>query len=170
MNDAILSENLGNRLLGTLIGLARATENNEDLITSETDSVILQGLIAAMSDTDAVSDAEQNAERRESLINRAENEKKRLVPNCYYCASPCGRTENYDIGNLQNESEEVRELKLRLLSGIEKAAKSVYEKSLCGSADAETVRFFYTALYFIGMDCGKTELEPVLEQLEKLAI
>ncbi|MBR6684279.1 MAG: hydroxylamine reductase, partial [Firmicutes bacterium] len=72
-------------LFGALIGLSRATFGNEDLITPSTFAVVVEGLSSGELDADQISD----------LIRRVNEEKYKLVPSCFYCSSPCGRTSNY---------------------------------------------------------------------------
>lgn len=93
------------RLLGALIGLVRAAEGNEHLITRQTTRLLYEGLLAADADPETL----------EQLLARAEEEKRRMVPGCFQCACPCGRTQDYDMTCLTSLPPERRELKQRLL-------------------------------------------------------
>ena len=82
---------LQDKLTGALIGLARATEGNEDLVNDETDKLIIEGLFATITNVNF------NNETLEALIEKIEAERKRLIPNCFYCTSRCGRNYNFDM-------------------------------------------------------------------------
>lgn len=69
---------------GALVGLARATEGNESLVAGSTDRALSEGLFAVFGEL-VCADTELS-----ELIKRVGEEKKRLIPNCYNCASPCG--------------------------------------------------------------------------------
>ena len=72
------------RLLGALIGLARATVNEPK--TEDTDHVLAAGLRQA-----ARADAAEDALRRMQDI--VETEKHRVAPNCATCTMRCGNTD-----------------------------------------------------------------------------
>lgn len=120
-------------LLGALIGLARATENNEHLITPATDSALLAGL-AAVSDPAGDWDA---------CRERIGREKRSLVPMCFTCAAPCGRTADFDLGKLAEESPEVRSRKEALLSLLPRLAVP--------EAGQKVPAYLYKALTAIGI-------------------
>ena len=100
---------MNRRLLGELIGLARATEGNEHLISEGSTAVIAE----CLSSLDTL-----DAPKLEALLQRVEEEKRGMVPNCFQCAAPCGRNNAFDLRLLQNEEPETRELKAQILSGL----------------------------------------------------
>ena len=132
-------------LFGALIGLARATFGNEDLITPSTFAVVVEGLSAVADDSDQLTD----------LIRRVNEEKYKLVPSCFYCSSPCGRTSNYDMCLLNLAAEDVRLLKLSILSKL---------SSLAGSnlSSLPTEAMVYRALAAVGEDWTVEELTNLL--------
>lgn len=132
-------------LFGALIGLARATFGNEDLITSSTFTVVAEGLSAVADDSDKLTD----------LIRRVNEEKYKLVPSCFYCSSPCGRTSNYDMCQLNLAAEDVRLLKLSILSKL---------SALAGSnlSSLPTEAMVYRALATVGEDWTVEELTNLL--------
>lgn len=103
---------LQDKLTGALIGLARATEGNEHLVSASTDQAVLEGLFATL--TNVNFDNEAIA----ALIKRVSAEKEKLVPNCAFCASPCGRNHDYDMQNLWTADADIRSLKSLILFGI----------------------------------------------------
>lgn len=133
---------LQDQLTGTLIGLARATEGNEHAITPETEKAFIQGLLATSSTDEATLAA---------ALETVESAKRALIPDCYACASPCGRTINYDMQGLQKLSREARALKLALLA----VARDLAALPRTGPLE----QFFYRAVYAVGADDWGT---PVL--------
>lgn len=153
MEDVKTAELL-DELTGVLIGIARAVDGNEHLITDSTDQIVREGLAAAL--------AEADASALSALLGRAEEEKRKLIPNCYTCASPCGKNNNYDMGRLQALDGDVRSLKLLLLCGIRSMAVYVCRAAAAGSIHREVSRFFYYALFAVGEESfGVKELLPV---------
>ena len=96
---------LQDELTGALIGLARATEGNEDLINENTDKLILEGLFTTITNVNF------NNETLNALLQKIEVERKRLIPNCFSCASSCGRNDNFDMQSLWEGDEDIRSLK-----------------------------------------------------------
>lgn len=118
-------------VLSSLIALARAAEGNEWNLTAETRSLI----------SEAVNDDGVNTQ---SLIKRIEDERKRLVPDCFCCAEPCGRTAPYDLENLNDADPDVKAAKQRLIENL-KASDSKGDDSI------------YRLLYAIGRDDWSAE-------------
>lgn len=145
-------------LFGALIGLARATFGNEDLMTSSTFAVVLD----ALSSTSCESDAKP--EQLSYLIRRVNEEKYKLVPSCFYCSSPCGRTSNYNMKDLDTTAEDVRSLKLSILSGLCDLADRL-DSAAHILPTFET--FVYRALACIGEDWNADELSAVLTEIHK---
>ena len=149
---------LRDKLIGALIGLARATDGNEDLVSSSTDKVVIEGLLAAVASVSC------DKEAITGLIARVQEEKRRLVPNCFGCAAPCGRTGDYDMQELWTADEDVRSLKSLILLSIRGMAEYACHASAPGFDDKDVIRFIYKALFVIGMDQGADELLPVVSE------
>ncbi len=150
---------LRDQLVGTLIGLSRATFGNEHLVTASTCQVVLDGLqiVGKTADDEALLAA----------AARADEEKRNLVPMCYSCASPCGRTSNYDMNDLWAAEEAIRDAKLRVLSGLCDMA--------CTYPDGEQVYSneqirepLLRALFVVGEDWDPEEFEPIEQELRTL--
>ena len=145
------------RLIGALIGIARAVAGNEHLISDSADKIVREGLRASLTDC--------GDESLAALIRRVEEEKRRLIPHCYECASPCGKNSDYDMRLLWTAGEEVRSRKVLLLSGIQGLAVHACRAAALGYADREVNRFFYRALFAIGEEgFGAEELLPLLAE------
>ena len=138
------------KLLGELIGVVRAVDGSEHLIRPATDALLRRVLAAAQEPgTDAVVLG--------GLMRQVLEEKQAIVPGCFACAAPCGRTAAYDLERLEDASVDVRAIKDRLLEGLFAAAKN----------DAFPVRALYPPLFAIGLeDVSAAELQPFADELE----
>ena len=146
-------EKLCDKLTGALIGLVRVTDGNEHFITAELTALVSACLAACYPENQA------NPERLRILLTQCMEMKRAMVPNCFVCDHPCGRTSDYDMEMLVETKQSVREMKLRLLHLLQ-------EKMANGNGiDPEVM---YDGLYLIGMDMDDTQyLMPVLSKLEK---
>ena len=152
---------LQEKLTGALIGLARATEGNDFMLTDATAAVTVEGLAATRGDGNLDRDALL------TLLNRVEQEKRRLVPDCFLCAASCGRTNDYDMANLHNGQAEIRALKTRILQDIRDIAAGLFHAPVPG--DQAVHAFFYKALFAIGRDdWGREELLPIALEAERI--
>lgn len=148
---------LQDALTGALIGLARAVQGNEDLITDQTYQLVLEGLFTT------VTNVNFHDETIKALIARIEQEKARIVPNCSACPASCGRTENYDTEKLWNANEDIRSLKSLILFGIRGMAAYAYHAAVLGYTEKRVNDFLFKALFAIGMDdWGMDRLLPVV--------
>ena len=148
---------LQDQLTGALIGLARATEGNGSSVTEDTHRLVMEALFATLTNVNFDNDA------IEELTRRVEEEKQRLAPDCSVCGSACGRNDNYDMEKLWNADEDIRSLKSLILFGIRGMAAYAYHAALLGYTDEKVNRFFYKALFAVGMDdWGMNELLPVV--------
>ena len=151
---------LQDKLTGALIGLARASEGNETLITDSTNQLIIEGLFSTL--TNVCFDEHQLS----VLIEKAEAEKKRMIPNCFSCVASCGKSNDYDLNELWNAQEDIRSLKSLILFGIRGMAAYAYHARVLGYQDPAVNNFFYKALYSIGSsDWGVEELLPVVMEV-----
>ena len=145
------------KLTGSLIGLARATEGNGHMVSDSTAVVIVEGLFATLTNVNFDDDALL------AIMERVEAEKRKLVPECYKCASSCGRNNDYDMDKLWNADEDIRSLKSLILFGIRGIAAYAYHAAVLGYKDESIHNFLYKALFAIGMDdWGMEELLPIV--------
>ena len=136
-----------NRLIGALIGLARATDGNTHP-TEETYKLLIRGLVVGDSDEQEITD----------LIGELHAEKQKLVPRCSECASPCGRNDDYDMAKLRDTDPDVRASKALILSGLHEAARRLYTT---GKTDENYNETIAKALFAVGEDWDKELLLPV---------
>ena len=154
---------LQDELTGALIGLARATEGNEQLVTEEMNQLVLEGLFTTITNVNF------NDEILKLLINKIEGTKKKLVPNCFTCSDSCGRNNNFDMNTLWTTDEDIRSLKSLILFGIRGMAAYAYHASVLGYTDETISKFFYKALFAIGMkDWGMDKLLPIVLEVGKV--
>lgn len=153
---------LQDELTGALIGLARATEGNEHLITPEINKLVLEGLFATLTNVNF------NGESLKELINRVHKAKEYLVPDCSKCVNTCGRNDDYDLELLWNEQEDTRSLKSLILFGIRGLAAYAYHAEVLGYRDKEIVDFFYRALFAIGIEWDVEALLPIVLEVGKV--
>ena len=154
---------LQDELTGALIGLARATEGNEQLVTEEMNQLVLEGLFTTITNVNF------NDETLKLLIDKIEDTKKKLVPNCFKCSDSCGRNNNFDMSTLWTTDEDIRSLKSLILFGIRGMAAYAYHASVLGYTDETISKFFYKALFAIGMkDWGMDKLLPIVLEVGKV--
>lgn len=148
---------LQDRLTGALIGLARATEGNGHMVGDSTAAVTVEGLFATLTNVNF-----DNAALL-ALMDRVDAEKRKLVPECYKCASACGRNNDYNMQKLWNADEDIRSLKSLILFGIRGVAAYAYHAAVLGYRDEMIHQFLYKALFAIGTeDWGMEELLPII--------
>ena len=76
---------LQDELTGALIGLARAVDSAA--ISESTSQVIIEGLFTTVTNVSFDDAAIENR------YKKSEQKKKRLVPDCNKCQSPCGKSD-----------------------------------------------------------------------------
>ena len=136
-------DEINEKVIGALIGLARATDGNEHLISDDATAVIMEGLTSC----------------DEQILEKIDTEKRKMVPGCFACASPCGRTAAFDLAELNKADEDIRWLKMQILKRLQMLA----------SAPKNTDRtLFYKGLIVVGMeDYTADDLRGVLMELNK---
>ena len=129
------------RILGELIGLARCTENNEHLISASTTELVLEALRCADL----------------SILQRIRAEKRRMVPDCFACAFPCGRNNACDVSAIPAEEAAQKQRIMNALASL--------RGPLCG----ERERKLYLLLIIIGVEgLDSTELQRYADMAEQL--
>ena len=138
------------KILSSLIGIARAAEGNEGKLDGETDRLVCTAL-------SAIAEEKIGSDAVDYILSALRKEKKRIAPDCFSCASPCGRTDDPDLSAL-SDSPEVSDLKERL---VETLISLSCEKKINPSV--------YKALYLIGYDgLSRTDACQLLNVLESL--
>lgn len=167
-------------LIGALIGLARSVDGRGEAAEgesqefssgdsngyrpdAETHQILLAGLCAANPEK------ELTEENGKEWIARVEAEKNRLNPDCAVCKGKCGRTDNYDLEELETDESADRAWKEELLAGLfpmaEKLRKRQEEQK---SDDKAAVNFLYKALFAVGNYVGEKRLRSVVQEMKVL--
>ena len=116
--------NLQDQLTGALIGLARASANQP--LTDDAQRVMIEGLFTTLTNVSF------NKETIRQQIAAVRREKAALAPNCGSCASPCARTEEYDMQALWTADADIRSLKSLILFGLKGMAAYAYHAMVLG--------------------------------------
>lgn len=128
-------------LFAEMISLARITDGNEHLITASSTALLRQCL----------KEMRSAEEETQILCERIVAEKKKMVPDCFQCANPCGKTFPYSMDELPEG--EIRSLKYAILD------------ALCQNPDVEE-SLLYRSLTVISLsDYTKEDLLPILESI-----
>lgn len=102
------------KLVGELVGLARATEGNEHLITDSVTQTIAQIL----------GENVQNEAQYAAYSAKIDVAKHEMVPDCFCCANPCGRTAALDLKTLEEEPQQIKQTKFAILEELRILANS----------------------------------------------
>ena len=153
---------LQDQLTGALIGLARAVDGNEHLVTPEMDKLVLEGLFATLTNVNF------HEESLTELIKKVHAAKYELVPDCETCTNACGRTDDYDLELLWQEQEDARSLKSLILFGIRGVAAYAYHAEVLGYRDKEISEFIYKALFALGIEWDVEALLPITMDVGKV--
>ena len=135
-------------LLGALIGLARALESDEAMPAPDAPKIMVETLTRMHTADKATA---------KLLAQRIRQEKLRLLPDCAACPHPCGRTDDYDTAKLSEDGSEVENLKLELLSRLQKIAGQQEVPS------SETVKLLQDGLNQIGWGYRAETLKKALQ-------
>ena len=151
---------LQNELTGALIGLARAIDDPA-VASAETWTIMTEGLMATAPDA-CLSDA-----ALETLIQNVRAEKARLAPGCSQCMAPCGRTADYDMQALWTAEEEVRALKLRILTDLREIAAHITHAPAQQDKKTDVYPLLSEALFKIGYDESVDALLTTVRKVEE---
>ena len=136
------------RLVGALIGLSRAVDNNEHLITPDTNAALLRALTASPPEAEAA-------------LTALQQQKRLLLPNCFDCAAPCGRTADCDFPALLDAAPDARDARLSLLDALRTIARAQ------STPDPEACAFLYRALFALGTETyAPADLQPYQNEAE----
>ena len=143
--------NLSDAVLAAAVGVVRAGETAEELLTPETGELLRHALLL----TDP--SAKPDSDTLRGLLEELRREKARLAPDCAVCSSPCGRTADADIDALAAAPEETRPVRRAILSLARELARN-------GDTAKNTLPL---ALFFWGGDAWtRQELEDVAVTLQ----
>lgn len=142
-----------NRIISALIGLIGACNNNPK--TENTDRLVIKALATSL-------DPHTTSE----IVDEIRTEKNCIAPGCMACTSPCGNTSDYDMNRIYNADEEIRGMKLNILSEISETAKYIYENEV--PLSEKEIEFFYKALSYISYELKIDSLLSLLDEVRKI--
>ncbi|MDO5406679.1 MAG: hydroxylamine reductase [Eubacteriales bacterium] len=152
---------LQDKLTGALIGLARAAYGG----TQPTDSTyrtMIEGLFTTITNVSFDDDSIQHQ------IDKAHEEKAKLVPQCSGCGAPCGHNDDYDMQKLWTDNEDIRSLKSLILFGLRGMAAYAYHALMLGCTDEEVNNFFCEGLFAVGEELTGEQLLPVVMKVGEI--
>lgn len=176
LNDPLIRE-----LIGSMIGLARASDCNS-LTDSNTWKILAQGLVATISalelsnqasatflrdngTQESFSTASPSEARLRSMIQTIQAEKHRLVPDCAVCTSPCPRNANVPGEQLFTEPEPIRSRKLQILEGIQTLATKLLPSMEAGNDCSEQGFLLAKGLFAIGENWDEEQLSMIVKEV-----
>lgn len=158
-NNAVVCDALRDKLVGALIGMARATDGN-DAVNTGTWKILIEGLYAFGAGADCDADA-----LREK-IGQVQNEKQRLKPMCALCADPCGRTSDFDMRIVRSTEGSLQDTKLCLLSDLHELA-AVAQKALNWDEISDELGWLLArAVFSLGEDWDQEDYLMILKELK----
>lgn len=146
--------NLQDDLTGALVGLAKAAGNAGRSET--TDRLMLEGLFTCITNVNF------DEESLRGMVNEVNRVKESIAPGCAACISPCGNTDNMNMGELWSSNEDIRSLKTLLLLGLRGMAAYAYHAHALGYHDDEVTAWFYKGLTAVGSDLDTETLTGLL--------
>lgn len=155
-----MNSNIRKRLLGALVGIGRAAESSAHLIDRSLDLYVLKAL-AACNDSN-ISDGEAI-----EFVRAINEEKAILVPDCSSCSAPCGRTDDYDLDMMNEESTDIINIKEQIISATINKASDLLPRA----EDGESLLLFpfYRALYSMGArDWTLDNYQSVIDEINSL--
>ena len=152
---------LQDELTGALIGLAHAVEN-AGYLPKQASRAIIEGLFTTLTN---VSFDEKAITRQIELTHAA---KDAISPMCASCASPCGKTNDYDLHKIWGANEDIRSLKSLILFGLKGMAAYAYHALMLGFSDEEVNMFFCEALCKVDTEDTMETLLPTVMKVGEI--
>ena len=112
---------LQDKLVGALIGLARAMEENEP--TEETNRLMIEGLFTTLTNVNF------NRESIQQKIDEVHRVKDEIMKDCRTCKNQCGKAEDYDMNEIWHADEDTRSLKSLVVFGLKGMAAYASSKA-----------------------------------------
>jgi len=153
---------LQDQLTGALIGLAHAATGHDAKVDEKTHRLVMEGLFATITNVNF------NNESLRKLVDRVHAEKIRVAPVCSGCASPCGRSNDYDMNLLWTEQEDVRSLKSLILFGIRGVAAYAWHAAALGYTDEGIQNMLLNMLCMLGDEWGMEALIAAAMEVGKV--
>ncbi|MBD5129828.1 MAG: hypothetical protein HDT43_07885 [Ruminococcaceae bacterium] len=143
-------------IISVLIGLVGACNNNPK--TANTDSLVIKSLAFPLLFPNFGDD------ELSELLEEIRLEKFAVAPGCAECTTPCGNTSDYDMNRIYQAEDDIRVVKLKILSKLRKMA--VREYSRIQENSQTNIEIFYKAVSYISYDLEKNTLLELLRELD----
>lgn len=148
------------KIIGALIGLAGACSSNPK--TNATDALVIKALSIPLT-CPQFDDA-----MLQEIVQEIHSEKNTIAPGCAQCAAPCGNTSDYDMNRIYEAGEEISNIKLKILSELQRAAVYISECQETELTPEIDYIFFYKGLSYLSYDLDKEILLDFLKEAEKI--
>lgn len=149
-------------IISALMGLVGACNNNPK--TENTDMIVLKAL-ALLPERSSCDD-----KILREILDEIYTEKNVIAPGCAICAMPCGNTSDYDMNRIYRAADDVRKVKLDILTRLGELASDIYYKKEPEKIHEGIMETFYKALSYISYDMEKEALFTFFEEMEELKI
>ena len=146
--------------VSALIGLVGACNNNPN--TPSTDRTVIKTLAFPMLNPNA------DDETVQEIIDEIYTEKYAVSPGCASCAMPCGNTSDYDMNRIYTADEDIRNVKLQILSKLQESASYICQNQKIETLSPKDMEFFYKALSYVSYDMKADVLHTLLAESEEL--
>ena len=151
------------KLLGALVGLARASEGKE--LLPEAREAMLLGLAYSRIDTCPAATEKYDCT---DLISRLHEARLLMSPDCAACKCPCGRTDDYDMEEVYHSSENLKNAKLKLFDLLGAIAERLAEQRTSQkTCEPELLSFLSESLFLIGCTFEAGQLAGPLKRADK---
>lgn len=147
-------------IISVLIGLVGACNNNPK--TDDTDRLLIKALAFPVLCPNAADGG------LSKMIDELYLEKNTVAPGCANCASPCGNTSDYDMRRIYEAEDEIRSVKLQIISRLQNLAAYIYQSWEAEEKPEIDCGLFYKALSYISFDMEKELLQKLLKEIEDI--
>lgn len=141
------------KLLGALVGIARSLDGGNE--TPETSFLLSEGILAL-----------KNGKAHE-IQKRLAAEKEKLVPDCFHCQNPCGKTFDLDFAELERQSGALFELKILLLEKLTEYAEKKKETNTPPSLAFLGEMLFSIGYEFFTEEALKEKIKKAENEIKK---
>lgn len=144
------------KIISALIGLIGACNSNPK--TADTDALVIKALAFPL----VFPEFDDRA--LEELVQEIYSEKFTIAPGCAQCTAPCGNTSDYDMSRIYQAEDNIRTIKLQILSQLQKIAFRAYS----GAEAGIDPNFFYRALSYLNYDMEEKPLWELFAEAETI--
>lgn len=141
-------------LISAVIGAAKATVND-----MQADEDTYRIIIEALS---VINDINCDVQTLKDLTRKVRTEKAKLAPGCADCPAQCERNSDHDMNALWNTEENVRAVKLMLLSSLKETAVYLRQISSDSHLSEEVGADICDILFKISLDLDIEKYLPTV--------